>query len=417
MKIKALTLTSVVLMGIVSAPSFSADADKRIRFDGFPDFDSSLKVILPDFEKKTGIHVDTLMNNHGDHHTKLTTNLATGSGAGDVIVVDVEKIGPFVASGGLVDLSKKYGADQYQDRFAPYAWSQGKGGDGDIYGMPMDLGPGVMYYRTDIFKKAGLKVDDVIKSWDSYIAAGEKLKKMGVQLIPSAADVAQTIIFTTVPEGDGIYFDKDGHSLVTSERFVHAFQVAKEIRDKGLDGRILAWSNEWYEGFRKGTFATQLSGAWLLGHLQNWIAPETSGKWAVSHLPDGIYGSWGGSFLSIPKQSKHQDEAWELIKYMTTNRAIQLKHFATIAAFPANVTTYDDDMFKEKIDFLGGQQARLLFADVARHIKPVQPSKGDHIARSIIFENALMEVLDENKDIKTALKEAERLIKRRTRNL
>lgn len=54
MKIKALTLTSAVLMGIVSAPSFSADADKNIRFDGFPDFDSSLKVILPDFEKRQG---------------------------------------------------------------------------------------------------------------------------------------------------------------------------------------------------------------------------------------------------------------------------------------------------------------------------------------------------------------------------
>ncbi len=62
----------------------------KIRFDGFPDFDSSLKVFLPDFEKETGIKVDYLMNNHGDT-TKLTLNLATVPGAGDVIVVDVEK--------------------------------------------------------------------------------------------------------------------------------------------------------------------------------------------------------------------------------------------------------------------------------------------------------------------------------------
>ncbi|CAH8185821.1 hypothetical protein VAE142_460001 [Vibrio aestuarianus] len=179
----------------------------------------------------------------------------------------------------------------------------------------------------------------------------------------------------------------------------------------------MAWSNEWYEGFRNGTFATQLSGAWLLGHLKNWIAPDTSGKWAVSHLPDGIYGSWGGSFLSIPTQSKHQDEAWKLIEYMTTQRDVQLKAFETIAAFPSNITTYDDPMFNQDIEFLGGQKARLLFADVAKNIKPVAPAKGDHVARSIILENALMEVLDEGKDIKTALKDAERLIKRRTRNM
>ena len=414
MKFKTLALSSAIALGLATT---ATAADSQIRFDGFPDFDSSLKVLLPDFEKETGIKFDDLMNNHGDHHTKLTTNLATGSGAGDVIVVDVEKIGPFVASGGLVNLSEKYGADKYADRFAPYAWAQGKGSDGSVYGMPVDLGPGVMYYRTDIFKNAGIDVSEAIKDWDSYIKAGEKLKAKNIQLIASAADVAQAIIFTTVPEGEGLYFDKEGNPVVTSERFVHAFEVAKEIRDKGLDGKILAWSNEWYEGFRNGTFATQLSGAWLLGHLNNWIAPGTAGKWGVSHLPDGIYGSWGGSFLSIPTQSTKQDEAWKLIEYMTTRRDVQLKHFETIAAFPANVTTYDDALFEQEMPFLGGQKARLLFAEVAKNIKPVAPAKGDHVARSIILENALMEVLDEGKDIKTALEEAERLIKRRTRNM
>ncbi|MDQ2165974.1 MULTISPECIES: extracellular solute-binding protein [Vibrio] len=414
MKFKTLVLSSAVALGF---SSLTYAADHTIRLDGFPDFDSSLKVLLPDFEQKSGIKVDYLMNNHGDHHTKLTTNLATGSGAGDVIVVDVEKIGPFVASGGLVNLSEKYGADKFQDHFAPYAWAQGKGGDGNMYGIPVDLGPGVMYYRTDVFEKAGIDINKAIKDWDSYIKAGEILKKQNVQLIASAADVAQAIIFTTVPDGEGLYFDSKGNSVVTSERFVHAFEVAKTIREKGLDGRILAWSNEWYEGFRNGTFATQLSGAWLLGHLKNWIAPDTAGKWAVSNLPDGIYGSWGGSFLSIPTQSKHQDEAWKLIEYMTTNRGVQLKAFETIAAFPSNVTTYDDPMFNEEIEFLGGQKARLLFANVAKNIKPVAPAKGDHVARSIILENALMEVLDEGKDIKAALKDAERLIQRRTRNM
>lgn len=413
MKIKNLVLCGAVALGMATA---SYAAQTEIRFDGFPDFDSSLKVILPDFEKKSGVKVKYLMNNHGDHHTKLTTNLATGSGAGDVIVVDVEKIGPFVASGGLVNLSEKYGADKFEKSFAPYAWAQGKGGDGNMYGIPVDLGPGVMYYRTDIFSKYGIDINAATKDWDSYIAAGEKLKKHNVYLIASAADVAQAIIYTTVPEGEGLYFDKSGKSVVTSDRFVKAFTIAKKIREKGLDGRILAWSNEWYEGFRNGTFASQLSGAWLLGHLNNWIAPETKGKWNVSNLPDGIYGSWGGSFLSIPKQSKNPDDAWKLIEYMTTDRAVQLKSFEVIAAFPSNITTYDDPMFKEGVEFLGGQQARLVFAEVAKNIKPVKPAKGDHVARSIVLNNALMEVLDEGKDINTALKEAERLIQRRTRN-
>ncbi|MGO1191308.1 extracellular solute-binding protein [Vibrio casei] len=413
MKLKSITLAAMVSAAAVG----SVQAEENIRFDGFPDFDSSLNVLLPDFTEKTGIKVDYLMNNHGDHHTKLTTNLATGSGAGDVVVVDVEKIGPFVASGGLVNLSASFKADQYKDQFAPYAWAQGQGSDGSVYGIPVDLGPGVMYYRRDLLKDTGENINEVIKDWDSYIAYGEELKKNNVYLIASAADVAQAIIFTTVGDNEGLYFDAKGEPIVTSPRFVKAFTIAKEIRDKGLDARITAWSNEWYEGFRKGTFATQLSGAWLLGHLQNWIAPETSGKWGVENLPNGIYGSWGGSFLSIPKQSEHKEAAWKLIQYMTTEREVQLKHFETIGAFPANKTTYDSPIFNEEIPFLGGQKARLLFADVAKNIKPVLPAKGDHVARAIILENALMQVLDEDRDIKEALAEAERLIKRRTRNL
>lgn len=416
MKYKTLTLAAAITLGLATGAS-AATNDNTIRFDGFPDFDSSLKVILPKFEKDTGITVNMLMNNHGDHHTKLTTNLATGSGAGDVVAVDVEKVGPFVNSGGLVNLTQKYHADQYKDLFAPYAWAQGQDAKGDVYGIPVDLGPGVMYYRTDVFKKYGIDVNQATKNWDSYIKAGEELKKHHINLIASAADVAQTIIYTTVPKGEGLYFDKDDNPVVTSERFVHAFEVAKRIRDEGLDARIMAWSNEWYEGFRTGSMATQLSGAWLLGHLKNWIAPKTAGNWGVAHLPDGIYGSWGGSFLSIPKQSKHQDQAWELIKYMTTEKSVQLQAFKTIAAFPSNTTTYNDPSFDEPIPFLGGQKARQLFAEVAKNIVPVKPSRGDTVARSIVLENALMEVLDEGKDIKEALSDAEHLIKRRTRNL
>ncbi len=412
-----INLKKLILPAAIALAVTGVNAEEQIRFDGFPDFDSSLKVLLPDFEKETGIKVDYLMNNHGDHHTKLTTNLATGSGAGDVLVIDVEKIGPFVASGGLVNLSEKYGAGKYQELFAPYAWAQGLGADGGVYGLPVDLGPGVMYYRSDILDAEGSDVKMVIDSWDSYVDFGKKLKEDDIYLIASAADVAQTIIYTTVKEGEGLYFDKDGKSLVTSDRFVKAFEVAKEIRDNELDARITAWSNEWYEGFRNGTFATQLSGAWLLGHLQNWIAPETGGKWGVSNLPDGIFGSWGGSFLSIPTQSEHPDAAWKLIEYMTTNRDVQLTSFETITAFPSNVTTYDSDIFNEEVEFLGGQQARQLFAEVAKNVTPIIPGKGDHVARAIILENALMEVLDEGKDIKKALADAERLIQRRTRNL
>jgi multiple sugar transport system substrate-binding protein len=253
-------------------------------------------------------------------------------------------------------------------------------------------------------------------TWNGYIEAGKKIKAMdkNIFLIANAADVAWINIFASVGAGEGYYFDKSGKVIVDSSRFVRAFELAKQIRDAGLDAKIGAWTNEWYDGFKKGTVATQFSGAWLQGHLQNWMAPETKGLWRVQQLPEGLYGSWGGSFYGIPSASKNKAEAWTLIKYLTTNRASQIAAFKAIGAFPALLSAQTDPVFEEGVDFLGGQKARVLWREAARKIKPVEANKYDRVANEII-STALSQVLDEGKDIKAALAEAKTLIERRMR--
>ncbi len=388
-----------------------------IQFDGYPDLNSNLDAVIPLYKQlNPDVNITYVMNNHGDHHKKLTTNLATGSGAGNVSAIDVGFLGSFINGGGLENLSAApYNADALEAGFVPYAWAQGKGADGNQYGIPIDVGPGVTYYRRDLLDSVGVKPEEAIASWESYIALGRKLKERNVYLIGDAADVAHTIIRTTVKPGEGYFFDQDGNSLIQSERFIKAFTLAKQIRDEGLDGQIAAWTNEWNSAFQNGTFATQLSGCWLIGHLQNWLAPTTKGLWGVAHLPDGIYGSWGGTFLSIPKQANDKSAAWDFIKWYTTAPEAQLSGLRVIGAFPAQPGLYSDPMFSEQIEFLGGQQARLLFADIAQKITPVAPMKGDLIAEDVVINAALREVLNEGKDVMVALEEAERLVKRRVR--
>lgn len=406
-------LAGLTSLALLTSPTLAGD----VRFDGFPDLDSHLDKLLPAYKAANpDVNVTYQMNNHGDHHKKLTTNLATGSGAGDVVVVDVGFIGSFINSGGFENLSgAEYGAKDMEGDFVGYAWNQGKGSDGNQYGIPIDIGPGVMYYRRDVADAAGVNIDDVTKDWDSFIEYGRKLKDQNVFLIADAADVAKTIVLTTVKDGDGYYFDNDGNSLITSDRFVNAFKIAKQIRDEGLDAQIGAWTNEWYDGFKTGTVATQLSGAWLLGHLQNWMAPDTKGKWGATNLPDGIYGSWGGSFLAIPKQAANKQEAWEFIKFLTTTPEAQISGLKNIGSFPVLKATYSDSAFDEPIEFLAGQKARQLFAEVAQNVPAVAPQKGDLVAEDVVLNGALIEVLNDDKDIMQALQEAERLVKRRVK--
>lgn len=413
---RLLTLLSALLLGF-------ALAQTQISIAAFPDLDSHLENVLPQFmEQNPDIEVELRVLEHGDHHTALITALATGSGAADVVAIDVGFIARFVAEGGLTDLAAEpYNAGQYQDLFADYAWLQASTTDGRQVAMPTDLGPGVMYYRRDRFEEVGADVEQVITDWDSFLEFGSQVTRdtdgdgqTDVFLIADAGDVARAMMRSNLGPGEGVFFNADGEVLVNSERFREAFEVAKAIRDGGMDARIGAWTNEWYEGFKQGTFAVQLSGAWLLGHLQNWMAPETSGLWGASNLPNGIYGSWGGSFYAIPEQSQNKEAAWKLVQFLTTDPEIQLAAFESIGAFPAVTSVYDDPSFEEPLEFLAGQQARELFASVAQNIEGVATNPNDQLAEEIV-NTALSEVLDEGRDIDEALAEAQQLIERRTR--
>ncbi len=412
-----------LLLTLAALVTTCALAQTNIAIAVYPDLDSHLEKVLPAFEEANpDINVEVRVLEHGDHHNNLITNLATGSGAADVVAIDVGFIARFVAEGGLTDLSQApFNASESEGLFAPYAWLQASTTDGRQVAIPTDLGPGVMYYRRDHLSETGADIGEVTGSWDDFLEYGRQVTQdtdgdgqTDVYLIADAADVARAMFRSNLGDGEGIFYDQDGNVLVNTPRFQEAFSVAKTIREEGMDARIGAWTNEWYEGFRRGTVATQLSGAWLLGHLQNWMAPETAGMWGASNLPNGIYGSWGGSFYGIPEQSQNKEAAWALIQYLTTDPEVQLAALETIGAFPAVVSTYDAPLFAEPIPFLDGQPARELFAEVAENVQGVATNPNDQVAEEFV-NSALSQVLDEGRDVESALAEAQSLIERRSR--
>ncbi|MBB6097274.1 multiple sugar transport system substrate-binding protein [Deinobacterium chartae] len=412
MRLTRFALTALLALGVASAQKTT------LTVAVFPDLDSVVKAALPGF-LKANPNIDVKLNvlAHADHHNALTTAFAAGSGAPDVAAIDVDFIARFAEGGALVDLSKApYNAGQYKKLFASYTFPQATTEDGQVVALPTDIGPGTMFYRRDILNKAGVKVTDLQRSWESYIEAGKKIKAANpnTYMIATATDIANIIIRTGIPSGEGLYFDRSGRPIVDNARFVRAFTVAKAVRDAKLDAKITSWTNEWYEAFKRGTVATQFSGAWLEGHLRNWMAPDTKGLWGAADLPEKSFASWGGSFYGIPKQSKHKAEAWAFVRYMTLNRGVQENALKTTNAFPALLAAQQSNLFNEALPFLNGQKARVMWRAAAAKIKPIDVNKHDPVAQEAV-NNALTQVLDEGRDIKAALADAKALLERRAR--
>ena len=393
-------------------------ANVTLTVAAFPAVDEIVKAAAVKWEQQNpGVKVKVISRAYADHHTAMTTALATSSDLPDVMAIEYGYLGRFAQSGGLIDLNSADSklAEQLKG-LVPYSVAQGAfEGFGQV-AMPTDIGPGALFYRKDLLDACGADEKELTQSWDSYLKTGDCIKaKTGAALMPHARDIKDIVIRAGVKAGEGVYFDANGKSVVGKDpRFKQAFELAKQVRERGLDAKINAWSNEWGEAFKRGTVASQMMGAWLGGHLANWLAPDTKGKWRSANLPNGAYASWGGTFYSIPNKAQHKAEAWKLVQYLTQDVAQQQAALDKFNAFPALIKAQQGPDFSTPIAFLGGQPARAQWRDSAMRIVPTKVFKHDAVAEEILNAE-LDQVLLRGKSVSAALKDADAAITRRAR--
>lgn len=101
--IKPLVLAVVTLM----AAGAHGQTTTILTVASFPDFDRAVKAAIPLYKKlHPEVEIKLASLAYADHHTAMTTALATGANLPDVMAVDNGFIGKFAESGGLEDLAK-----------------------------------------------------------------------------------------------------------------------------------------------------------------------------------------------------------------------------------------------------------------------------------------------------------------------
>ena len=144
---------------------------------------------------------------------------------------------------------------------------------------------------------------------------------------------------------DHTYFDREDALVIDSNPGVKAaWDQSLKMVDAGLSAKLKSFSPEWNAGFKNGSFATLACPAWMTGYIKDQAGAENSGKWDITTVPGGG-GNWGGSWLGVPTQSKHQKEAIELAKFLTTGES-QLAAFKAAGNLPSNPKLYEDAALK-----------------------------------------------------------------------
>ena len=93
-------------------------------------------------------------------------------------------------------------------------------------------------------------------------------------------------------------------------------KLAREIRRAGLDAQVGTWSNEWSEGLRRGTLATELGGVFVRCD----VSQEADGRAVVAAATAlGIMGgAWWSGFLAGRVKPRHQIRHGFLIMLVAT---------------------------------------------------------------------------------------------------
>ncbi|MEU1662671.1 ABC transporter substrate-binding protein [Streptomyces sparsogenes] len=270
--------------------------------------------------------------------TDETINQALRAGGGDapdvVTSFTTNNVGQYCSSGMWVDLDpfmKKTGLDKkkvFPKTLLDYTSYQGK-----QCALPLLADAYGMYYNKDAFKEAGIARPPRTMSELKRDAAKltERTKGGGLERVGFMPNfrLYQNSPDRLFAQWGPTYFDKDGKARLAKEGKIKAFYatVRDLIREQGGYGALETFRTSFGDEFSsQNAFLTGKLAMHLDGEWRGLFLKDAKFDWGTAPLPvpDDQADTYGRGFLTgtvtgIAHSSKHQNAAWELVRFLTAD--------------------------------------------------------------------------------------------------
>ena len=250
-------------------------------------------------------------------HDKLSTAIAAGEGP-DVSLIGTTWMGEFAATGALDPTPSLIDSAAFYEG----AWETTDVG-GTNYGVPWYVETRVLYYRTDLAKKAGW--DQAPTSWDELKQFAQDLQskggaKYGLNLQPGQTGSWQTMLPFAWSNGATLTNEDGTEYTIDSPEMAEALDYYTSYFDDGLSMDRTLDPGELESGFADGTIGSFISGPWHTGLVED--AGVAQDQYALAPMPstdgDGIGTSFvGGGDLAVFADSDNPDGAWKLVQWLS----------------------------------------------------------------------------------------------------
>ncbi len=353
--------------------------------------DDALRATIPLFKKKRpGTEVE--MQAMTIDYQQVVPRLVAGSGAPDVFSIAQQDFKNIMMRfpDQFVDVTDRM--ESYRDQFAEAPLANSEKG-GKLFGVPWDMGPVGLWYRKDLFQRAGVSPEDVA-TYDGFIEAGKELEnRVGGGAKMTAFDASGG---GTNPSHYHILLNQQGGSFYganTSIDFTNQKSYnAMDLLERFVNEEIAADTptpEEYSRVVTNSDTATLMGAAWDVGTIKTAGGKAQRGNWDVIPLPAFTGGgsreaTLSGSVLVISAQSEKVDAAWDFIESALLTREGQAESWAQ-GLFPSWEPYWETDAFNEPDPYFGFAVAPK-FTKIARGVAAL-----DYGPNFLDFQNPLMD--------------------------
>ena len=285
------------------------------------------KPFVKEFEQKNpDIRINLV---EGPFDTNLVENLYTsafllGDSPYDIINMDIVWVPKFAAAGWVMDLTDRISPEQLS-KFIPGNVEGGRY-RGKLYRIPHASDAGMLYYRKDILKQAGIPAP---KTFEEMVKISQNLQKQGKitwgYLWQGKQYEGVSAMFVEVLSGFGGFWANPQTFEVGLDKpeAIQAVEFLKNTIASGISppGVTTYGEEETRLLFQNGKalFLRNWPYVWKLANAEG---SNVRGKIAIEPMLSST-GKTGGSCLGgwgwgIAKTSKHPEQAWKAIKYLTS---------------------------------------------------------------------------------------------------
>lgn len=330
------------LIAALGMGAFAQAKSIRVLLANHP-YGEVLRGMIPEYERATGIKVNVESYDENQLTQKLTTEFATRSSTVDVFMTRPLQEGKmFFRNGWYENLSPNLRNSRRTPaayNFADYSKSSVDAvtHNKEVHSIPLVTEWQVLYYRTDLFQQAGLKVPT---TFDELLAAARRLhdpSKDMFGIVSRGQRGAAVTQLSTYLYNHGGDFIVDGKAAVDTPAAVEAFKFyGKMLKDFGPPG---VTNMSWAQGqalFQSGKVAMWTDASVFLGNLTDPSKSQVSDKVGVAMMPAGpkanapfIVVSWA---MAASRQSRNKDLAYDFLLWATS------KDLATRAMIEKGIT-------------------------------------------------------------------------------